>query len=259
MSADDVSDLYATRFGSLGMRPIRRSAATQPDPPKELPPVQSWGDASLIELSRDTRSVIRENPEGGEIGDWYDSRPHTTLLYYLAKWVNWPDPRARAPVTAPMFLEIGVRHGVTTLALLQAAKETGGVLVSVEIDPVWADAARKEVQRAGLEPWWICEVASSDDFFARWEGQFDLAWIDGDHGLDQSTKDIQNAARHLRQNGMLVAHDYYSLPWPCDPPACPPFPSFVSEPIEALRKTGDWEICVMPFSFGAAVCRKIRE
>lgn len=270
MSADPITQLYQARFGSLGTRPVvapaSRAPVAVPPAPPPVPPHSEWTDATLVALSRDTRAWIRENPDGGEIGDWYDARPHTTLLYYLAKWINWPDPRAPRPAKPPLCLEIGVRHGVTTLALAQAMKEADGLLVSVEIDQKWADAAAKEIARAELGKWWNCSVTSSDEFFAAQDENcplFDLIWIDGDHGEAQSRKDIENYSQLLRPGGIIACHDYYSLPWPCDPPICPPFPSFVSGPVEELRAarkpdgTPEWEVFVVPFAFGVALCRKL--
>lgn len=269
---DPIDTMFEQRFGSIGKRPVQgagsplahRGAGTPqgtiPAPARLAPPrFEQWGDAALMALSRDTRAWITEGPDG-PVGDWTDSRVHALLLYYLARNINAPDPRVVFPLQQPpRVLEIGVRHGVTTLALLHAMAETGGTLHSVEIDEQWAKAATKEVERAGLQAQWRLNVCSSDAFAASYSDsvEFDLIWIDGDHGLEQVTKDVDNFAPMVRRGGILALHDYYSQPWPCDPPVCPPFPSYASVPVEKLRASGEWEVFVVPFSYGVALCRKL--
>ena len=273
---DEIDDMLEQRFGNIGKRPMlgtgpppaHRGAeaslqSVHSAPPgllNQTPPprFEQWSDAALFALSRDTRAWIIEGPEG-PVGDWTDSRAHVLTLYTIARNINSPDPRILGK--PPLCLEIGIRHGVTTLALLHAMRETGGTLFSVEIDEAWAKAALSEVERAGLESQWQMRVTGSDDFADMWRKangpQFDFIWIDGDHGLEQVTKDADNFAPMVRRGGILAFHDYYSQPYPCDPPVCPPFPSYASVPVEKLRASGEWEVFVMPFSYGVALCRKL--
>lgn len=53
---------------------------------------------------------------------------------------------------------------------------------------------------------------TSDEFFERNEGKFDLIFIDGDHEASQVEKDIVNAYKALNKGGMILLHD-------CNPPS----------------------------------------
>jgi predicted O-methyltransferase YrrM len=87
--------------------------------------------------------------------------------------------------------------------------------------------------------------------------ELDLAWIDGAHDAIQVRKDFEKYAPLVRKNGLLLAHDYFSTADPCDPPVQGPWVSEVSIVVEELRAKGGWEICVMPFSFGLVVARRL--
>jgi predicted O-methyltransferase YrrM len=210
----------------------------------------------LLALSRDTRAFINTGPDGKSVDDWFDVRAHGPILYALARNINWPDPRAPRPLRPPLCLEIGVRHGVSTLNLLHAMREANGRLVSLECDPDWARAAADVIERAQLTPWWDLRIQRSDDFDCATLGRpLDFLLIDGDHGLDQVRKDVERFVPQVRPGGLIALHDYYSKPWPCDPPIQPPFPSYVSAAVEQLRQTGCYEILTLPFSFGLTLVR----
>jgi len=55
-----------------------------------------------------------------------------------------------AGIGAKRLLEIGGSSGISTIALAAAARETGGRLVSIEIDPTRQAEARETIQRLGL-------------------------------------------------------------------------------------------------------------
>lgn len=223
------------------------------DAVREMP---VWDDQALFNLSRDTTSWLTHGPDGGTVGDWFDGRVHTILLYYLAKNINWPDPRLPRPMLPPRVLEIGVRHGVSSLALLHAMRETGGHLTSIEVDPEWARAATAAVTAAGLMPWWDLRVIHSDAYAREARTELDLLWIDGDHSEEQVRTDVEHFGPLVRAGGIMALHDYYSLPIPCHPPVCPPFPSHVSIVVEQLRQVGGWEILTLPFSYGVTLCKR---
>ncbi|MGH2622042.1 MAG: class I SAM-dependent methyltransferase [Sphingobacterium sp.] len=48
---------------------------------------------------------------------------------------------------------------------------------------------------------------TSDEFFAKNEGVFDIVLIDGLHHADQVRKDVINASKCLSPNGCIVLHD----------------------------------------------------
>jgi predicted O-methyltransferase YrrM len=56
-----------------------------------------------------------------------------------------------AGIKAKRLLEIGGSSGISTIALASAARETGGRLTSIEIEPVRQTEARDTIRRLGLE------------------------------------------------------------------------------------------------------------
>jgi predicted O-methyltransferase YrrM len=234
------------------------------------PPVPQgeFTDAMLMALTRDTTwwcsPVAR---------DWHDVRPHLLVLYSIAKWINRPDPRIDAPpghiapMPPPLCLEIGVRHAISTVAILCAMREVSGRLVSLEYDDGtrgdrenWAAKSMERVKAAGLDPWWTLHVVDSNDFDLALlpRPTLDLLFIDSAHDAAQVQQDIAKYSSLVRKNGMMILHDYFSHAEPCDPPVQGPWISEVSIPVDKLRTTGEWEICVIPFGFGLVLARHLK-
>lgn len=162
-----------------------------------------WDDAALVALTRDT-SVWTP------AGDWYDVRGHLLLLYNCAKWINWPNPSSPLPSKKTICVEIGVREGVSSLALLHAMQETGGQLVSVDCDEDGTKAAIDGIERAGLSKWWDFHCITSDQFASDvlpGLGKIDMLWIDGCHRIDQVRKDAENYVPSVRVGGLVFFHD----------------------------------------------------
>jgi glycosyltransferase involved in cell wall biosynthesis len=86
------------------------------------------------------------------------------------------------------YLEIGVFDPKQNFDLINCTQKTG-------VDP---EALRDDIIGA-----------TSDDFFKTLSQsvQYDLVFIDGLHHSDQVTRDIENALRHLSDQGTIVCHD----------------------------------------------------
>lgn len=177
---------------------------------KHGPDCDEWTDAHLFALSRDTRSWITHDHEGNVIGDWTDTRAHLLTLYSIAKWATWSPPNAPYNPHPPLCMEIGVRHGVTTMALLHAMREVAGRLISLEIDADFASVAQERVQEAKLSHWWELHVTDCNDFAAGFSTPLDLLWIDGDHHLEQARSDVANYAAKVKPGGYVLMHDTYN-------------------------------------------------
>ena len=215
------------------------------DPTSKAPVV--FGDAELFRLTRDTTWWCEPVAE-----DYNDIRPHLLMLYSLAKWVNWPDPRDPGPVKPPLCVEIGTRHGISTLAILKAMSETGGKLLSVEIDPYWAGIATERIETAGLCKWWQMNVANSNDFAAECPDGIDLLWIDGDHTYEQVLRDMENYIPKVRAGGVICMHDFFQ-----DIGAT--VPGDVSLAIRAYVATNGYrfEGITLPYSYGFTILKKL--
>jgi predicted O-methyltransferase YrrM len=119
------------------------------------------------------------------------------------------------------FLQIGTASGVTAFAIIETIKSVGGHLFTVDIDEspgggtfrdpktrnngFWADVQEKELEDA------IDYFRNgSDDFFKKneeWDGKFDIIFVDGDHRYEQSKKDLGNAMKAIKPNGIIYLHD----------------------------------------------------
>lgn len=251
----DAAAIYANRFA--GLSPVERTV---------FPVEQScvFGDAEFMALSRDTGWWLEPLA-----GDYHDIRCHLPILYACARNINWPDQRHSEPVcpVPPLCLEIGVRLGISTIALLYAMRETNGKLISLEYDDGtcgdkenYAAKAKSLIERAGLSQWWELHCVDSNDFDVKKIGRnLDLLWIDSAHDAIQVQKDFEKYTPLVRKNGLLLAHDYFSHAEPCDPPVQGPWISKVSMPVEEhIRASGHWEVCILPFSFGLVVARRVR-
>lgn len=210
-----------------------------------------WNDTQFMALTRDTQTWVNQRISTGEsVKDWYDVRPHLLPLYTLAKYVNWPDTREDQPKTPPVVLEIGVRHGISTMALLTAMRETGGRLISLEIDPEWAMDALDCVRRANLEPWWDLQIVDSAAYKLPEQLTLDLLWIDGSHQEEDVRRDFIRYAPRVRQGGFIAMHDYYYLVDATDEKD-----SGVKRIVEEARATRAYEILVLPWSHGLVLMR----
>lgn len=86
--------------------------------------------------------------------------------------------RALAP---RRLLELGTSNGYSTLWLADAAREVGGSLRSVDIDPARADLARENLRRAGLEG--LVELRVEDArsaLAAAADGEWDFIFLDAE-------------------------------------------------------------------------------
>lgn len=211
-----------------------------------------WRDQHLFALTRDTSWWC-------PAGDWYDTRWHLLPIYAIARAVNQPNPTWPGPAIPPRCLEIGVREGPTTMAILHAMRETGGKLLSLECDPDVAEITRGLVEKAGLSQWWELHVTRSEVFAPDAPPILDFLWIDGDHSEDQVRLDIENYAHRVRLGGFMALHDFYSDAGCFDSPQSGGFPSDVSIVVDdTIKASGKWEVITYPWSHGLTVCRRIR-
>jgi methyltransferase family protein len=158
----------------------------------------------------------------------------------------------------PRYLEIGVNTGVLFLHV-RAQRKVG-------VDPA-----------AGVPRWkWFLHPntlmrgsffsISSDRFFAGIDprARFDVVFVDGDHGFEQSRRDVEHALAHLAKDGVVLAHD-------CSPPtpaaASPdsadsgggPWCGEVWKTIAYLRATREDVVAeVLDTDFGIGVIRRGR-
>lgn len=133
-------------------------------------------------------------------------------------------------------VEIGTYCGKSTLYLGQAARVSGGRVVTVDHhrgseehqpgweyhDPSLVDAGsgrldtlgafRRTVVRAGMEDTIIAVVGSSADVAALWGVPLGMVFIDGGHSENAAQTDYAAWSPHVAPGGGLVLHDVFPDP-----------------------------------------------
>lgn len=125
-----------------------------------------------------------------------DIRHHLWSLYWICRLLR-----------AKRVVELGVRGGDSTRALLAAMKDTGGRLTSFDIAGDAYDVRRK-TEDMGI-PWrdiWECRKGDSADAGVLWRyGPLDVVFVDTLHTHDHTLRELQAWEGHVR--GAMVFHD----------------------------------------------------
>jgi predicted O-methyltransferase YrrM len=122
------------------------------------------------------------------------------LLWFLAQAVQ-----ARAIV------EVGTSRGVSTLWLADAARSTGGQVLSLDTDAAAQDEARRNVTEAGLGGYVEFRIADGGAALAELpDGAVDLLFLDAER--TEYPAWWPHPARVLRTGGVLVADNALSHP-----------------------------------------------
>ncbi len=138
-----------------------------------------------------------------------DIRQRLWTLYWLARLV--------AP--GGIIVELGVRNGDSTRALLAACEDSGSALYSYDVEDV-GQHVRIHTGNAGI-PWfdalWYFQVKHSVDAGTMWGDVLipvDMVFVDTDHTFRTTRNEIAVWHRHVRVGGCMAFHDY----WLHDPP-----------------------------------------
>jgi predicted O-methyltransferase YrrM len=106
-------------------------------------------------------------------------------------------------VNAHAILEIGSLGGYSTIWLARGLAE-GGRLVTLEINPTYAEIARANIARAGYSDRVDVKVGPAIEALPKLEGPFDLTFIDADK---KSNADYFAWALRLSRPGSLIVID----------------------------------------------------
>ena len=204
---------------------------------------QPWDEADLMRMVENTAGYT-------PAGDYFDMRPHLPVLYSIARWCTCSPLGEPLPLRPPRCLEIGVRQGTSTIAILMAMRRTNGRLISLDFDPVESAVTQQTVREQGLDQWWDFHLAHSDEFAITFTEELDFLWIDGEHEHPQPSRDFANYAPRVRQGGIIAMHDYW-----VDSPR--PTALGVLYCVEEVRKSGQFEICSLPWAYGLTLMRRI--
>ncbi len=114
-------------------------------------------------------------------------------------------------------VQIGAGAGTASIGILEVTEEV--VIFSVDIHCGEVPALTNEHLRLPevgfgdtghvIRVWGDSKLVGK-----RWPISIDLLFVDGDHGAEGVTADIQEWVRHVRAGGLIFFHDYGSNHWP---------------------------------------------
>jgi caffeoyl-CoA O-methyltransferase len=108
-------------------------------------------------------------------------------------------------VGARTVVEIGTSTGYSGLWFCLALQETGGRLVTFEIDPGRAAAARKNFQQAGVAELVTVVEGDAHEKVASLKGPIDVVFIDADK--EGYVDYLRKLLPRVRPGGLLLAHN----------------------------------------------------
>lgn len=126
---------------------------------------------------------------------WSDIQTHLVRLY---------DFTVQLPVKEKVVVELGVRRGTSTVALLAAVNDSGGHLYSVDIN-----ACHGTQQLYKGEPNWTFIHGNDMEVVKGWNNPIDHLFIDTTHTLDHTIMELREWGKWVKQGGIITLHDIY--------------------------------------------------
>lgn len=133
---------------------------------------------------------------------------------------NWADGTADTDWMLPVFWgivrafpnamvgEIGMRNGISTMALCMAARDVGGHVWSIDVDE--CVEGKRNVAAAGLSD---CHTfIHGDSACCEFPEALDVLFIDGEHSYAALTLDFQQHRGVVKDGGVILFHDSTSSP-----------------------------------------------
>jgi predicted O-methyltransferase YrrM len=109
---------------------------------------------------------------------------------------------------ATRILEVGTSNAYSTIWLADAARATGGRVVTLERDPDKIRLARENLGRAGVAQWVDVREGPAAETLAALPGPFDLVFLDADRSSYRAYLEL--AVPRLVPGGLLVADNVVS-------------------------------------------------
>lgn len=128
-------------------------------------------------------------------GEPSDIAAHLVRLY---------DFTVQIPVKEKVVVELGVRWGTSTAALLAAVNDSGGHLYSVDIDA--CPGARKLY---GGEANWTFIRGDDMEVVKGWSKPIDHLFIDTSHTFDHTLNELREWGNWVKPGGIITLHDIY--------------------------------------------------
>lgn len=139
-------------------------------------------------------------------------------------------------------IELGTRTGVSTVAFLYALQQTGGTLVSVDID--------EQPDIGEFDHWQFIQGSDLDPQVLAQLDPADIVFIDTSHDYTHTVRELNIYQHFVRRPGLIVCHDT-ELKHPLDVPRFPAFP--VKTAIEEFVAENNYEWVNHPNCWGLGV------
>lgn len=104
--------------------------------------------------------------------------------------------------------EIGFKNGSSALAMLIGARESGGRVYSIDIEP--CDEGRARVEREGYAD--IHTFIHGDSKIRNFPEPLDILFIDGDHTYLEVASDYERHRDSVKPGGLIFFHDPQTCP-----------------------------------------------
>lgn len=120
---------------------------------------------------------------------WTDMQAHLQRLYDLT--IKFPKDK--------VVVELGVRWGTSTIALLAAVNDSGGHLFSVDIEDC-SNVCPGEVN-------WTFILGNDMDVVRTWNQPIDHLFIDTIHTFDHTFAELSEWGKWVKLGGVISLHD----------------------------------------------------
>lgn len=174
-----------------------------------------------------------------------DSDQHLLTVFALA-----------VSIKAKKILELGVRTGNTTLPFLLAAKETGGMVHSVDLEPTVFSCPSE------LKIYWNFYQSDAIQWLQdRSDAKYDLVYIDDWHAYPHVKKELELIDSMVSPSGLVLLHDlmysnsqphYHSERNASDPQWAEGGPYRAVAELDPNK----WEWATVPVNHGMTILRK---
>jgi hypothetical protein len=164
-----------------------------------LPGGRTWLPQKLIEPVGE--DLVVDTVTIQSLSDWADGTTDTDWMLP----VFWGIVRG---FVNPMVGEIGMRDGISTMALAMAAKDCGGHVWSIDIDECLE--GRRNILHAGLAE--THTFIHGDSACMEFPEMLDVLFIDGEHSYAALTLDYQQHRGRVKDGGVILFHDTSSCP-----------------------------------------------
>ena len=161
-----------------------------------------------MNLVPDAVAAVMAELHDRDLADRTDGTPQAARLRAISPEVGQFLVTLTLAVHATTIVEVGTSGGYSTLWLAVAARRTGGLITTFEVDPAKATLARRNFEAAGVDG--LVELREGDGGagLARFIDRADLVFLDAEKS--DYVRFLDPAIVALKHGGLLVADNMIS-------------------------------------------------